>query len=78
MARLSVVLAVVLLVGLIVLGTVQTFITVPESALAGASVLDVREQRDINLCMRDCMHGCVTEVEDNKPCTQFCEGECKI
>jgi len=77
MARMSVVLAVLLIVGLIGVGIAQEFIDLPESSLAGAVVAEP-QQRDINLCMNACMRACVVDIEDNTPCTGVCEQECGV
>jgi len=78
MARLSVILAVFLLVGLVILGGVQTILNVPESTLAGAATLEQHppDQREINLCVNACMRSCVVNLDDNDPCLEVCEQDC--
>ena len=78
MARLSIVLGIVLIMGLVVLGTVQEVMDIPSSNLAGAATSDSPDQRQINLCMNECMRGCVVELDDNRPCTHECEKMCGV
>ncbi len=78
-----------LLVALIGLGITQSFLgDLPSSTLAGAVTADAvapltpdstgPTQRELNLCMNDCMNSCVVVVEDHDRCIATCEPQCGI
>jgi hypothetical protein len=68
----------IFIIGLFVLGVMQT--NLPRSSLAGAVVMDSpkQSQQTLNLCMNDCMRGCVTVEGTEQMCLDQCNLHCDV